>query len=113
MSTPFDKQKDAVKDNIQVVIGGTKQRIPILTQDNCADWKRVMRAAVAGTDSEFILDTTMVAIDGNGEAQPIATAEMRKVVVSSDDELISTDEDPIEAPPEVTRRTSEEEKGQH
>ena len=113
MSTPFDKYEDSVKNYIQVVIGGTKQRVPILTQENCADWKRVMRAAVAGTDSEFILAGTMVAVvDDNGEVQPTATAEMYKVVFS-DDELISTDEESLEEPQESTRRTSEEEKIQH
>ena len=113
MSTPFNTQRDAVKDYIQVVIGVTKQRVPILTQSNCADWKRVFNAAVAGTDSEYISKPTTVLLDDDGEAISTAMAEMSMVIVSSEDELISTDEETPEEPDGPPRNASEEEKAQH
>ena len=113
MSTPFNRHKDAVKDYIQVVIGAAKQRVPILTEKNCADWKRVFSAAVAGTDAEYINQPTAELVDEDGQELSAALAEMSMVNVSSDDELISTDEESLEEPDEPSRTASAEEKTQH
>ena len=95
MSSLFPVIEDDVKNYISVSMGDSKQRVPVLTTSNGADWKRVFSAALDGTDMKYVLEE---------EAE-----EGKLLEITSDEELISTDEDEPETTP-ARRNLSGEEK---
>ena len=89
-----------------VTIGTSKQKVPVLTESNRAEWRRSFVTVLKGTDMEYALD--------GDQAEADAVFDINY----SDDELdISSDEDVPEAPDvrvagrQLRRREEDEENG--